>query len=56
MAEVRQYLSVVVSYLVQLLYKNINQTLLNKCHGPMHYNLGVTCVYNGHVLYTLVLY
>ena len=29
-------------------------TLPNKFHGPMHYKIGVTCVYNGHVLYAVV--
>ena len=24
----------------------------HELHGPMHYKIGVTCVYNGHVLYT----
>jgi len=33
---------------------NIDQTLPNKLHGPMHYKLSVTCVYNGHLLYTLL--
>ena len=22
-------------------------------HGPTHYKIGITCVYNGHVFYTL---
>jgi len=33
------------------LYENIDQILLNKLHGPMHYTIGVTCVYTGHVFY-----
>jgi len=37
-----------------VLYTNSDQTLPNKLHGPMHYKLGVTCVYNGHVFYTLL--
>jgi len=32
----------------------MDRALLNKLHGPMHYKIGVTCVYNGHVLYTLM--
>ena len=36
-----------------LLYENIDQILPNKLHGSMHYKIGVTCVYNGHVFYTL---
>jgi len=36
------------------LYENIDQTLPNKLHGPMHHKIGVTCVYNGHVFYTLL--
>ena len=34
-------------FLYQLLYDNIDQILPNKLHGPMHYKIGVTCVYNG---------
>ena len=37
-----------------ILYKNIDQILPNKLHGPMYYKVGVTCVYNGHLFYTLV--
>jgi len=37
-----------------LIYENIDQILLNKLHGPMHYKIGVICVYNGHGFYTLV--
>jgi len=29
--------------------------LLTKLHGPMYFKIGVTCVYNGHKLYTLLL-
>ena len=36
----------------RVLYENIDQILTNKLHGPMHYNIGVTSVYNGHVFYT----
>ena len=37
------------------MYENINQILPNKLHvhGPMYYKISVTCVYNGHVFYTL---
>ena len=28
---------------------NINLKVWNKLHGPMHYKIGVTCVFNGHV-------
>jgi len=32
---------------------NIDQKLrVYKLHGPMHYKIGVTCVFNGHVFYT----
>jgi len=34
--------------------ENIDQTLKNKLNGLMHYKIGVTCVYNGHVFYTLL--
>jgi len=37
-----------------VLYENIDQILLNKLHGPIHYKVGVTCLYNGHVFYTLL--
>ena len=37
-----------------LLYENIDLKLSNKSHGQMHYKIGVTCVYNGHVIYTLL--
>jgi len=36
------------------LYTNIDLKLRNKLHGPMHYIIGVTCVYNGHVFYNLL--
>ena len=32
---------------------NIDLELRNKSHGPMHYKKDVTCIYNGHVLYTM---
>jgi len=38
---------------VDLLYTNIDLKLQNKLHGPMHYKIGVTCVYNGYVFYTM---
>ena len=38
-----------------VLHMNIDQTLSNKSHGPMHYKIGVTCVFNGHMFYTLLL-
>ena len=37
-----------------VLYENIYQIFQNKLHGPMHYKIGVTCVNNGHVFYTLL--
>jgi len=40
---------------VQVLYTNIDLKLWNKLHAPMHYKIGVTCVYNGHKIYTLLL-
>ena len=36
-----------------VLYEDIDQTLPNKLHGQTHDKLCVTCVYNGHVFYTL---
>jgi len=38
---------------VAVLYENIDQILPNKLHGPMHYKIGDTGVYNEHVFYTL---
>jgi len=38
----------------QLLYMNIDLKLWNKLHGPMYYKIGVTCVYSGHMFYTLL--
>ena len=37
-----------------VLYTNIDLKLRNKSHGPMYYTIGVTCVYNEHVFYTLL--
>ena len=37
-----------------ILYTNVDQKLWNKLYGPMHYKIGVTCVFNGHVVYTLL--
>ena len=37
-----------------ILYGNIDQTLLNQLHGPTHCKIGDTCIYSGHVFYTLV--
>jgi len=39
--------------MVKVVYGNIDQILTNKLHGPMHYKIGVTGVYNGHVFYIL---
>ena len=39
---------------IVVLYENIDQILPNKLHGPMHYKIGVICVYIGHVFYTLL--
>ena len=35
-------------------YDNIDQILPNKLNGWMHYKKGVTCVYNGQEVYTLL--
>jgi len=40
--------------LINTLYANIDLKLRNKLHGPMHYKIGVTCVSNGHEIYTLL--
>jgi len=43
-----------VNSVVQTWNENIDQIRQNKLHGPMHYKIGVTCEYNGHVFYTLL--
>ena len=42
------------AYFMTVLYTNIDLKLRNKSHGPMHCKIGVTCVYIGHVFYTLL--
>jgi len=42
-----------IRFVLQL-YENIDQILPNKLHVPMHYKIGVTCVYIGHAFYTLL--
>ena len=37
-----------------ILYTRIDLKLWNKLHGPMHYKLGVTCLYNAHEIYALL--
>jgi len=39
---------------ILVLYENIDQTLPNKLDGPMHYKIGVTCVYNGYTIKALL--
>ena len=39
---------------INILYTRIDLKLWNKLHGPMHYKLGVTCLYNGHEIYALL--
>ena len=41
-------------YLFMLLYENNDQILPNTLHGPMHYTIGVACIYNGHVFYSRI--
>jgi len=41
-------------YYTHVLFTNIDLKPPNKLHGPMHYKKVVTCVYNGHVFYTLL--
>ena len=33
---------------------NIDLKLRNKLHGPMHYKIGDTCVFNGYKINTLL--
>jgi len=46
--------STVIRVLRMVLYENIDQILQNKLYGPLHYKIGVTCVYNAHMCYTLL--
>ena len=48
----KQPMKVVYRVCLNVLYENINQIFPNKLHGPIHYVICVTYVYNGHVLYT----
>ena len=43
-----------VYIIIVLLYENIDQILPNRLHGPMQHKIGGTCIYNGHVFYTLL--
>ena len=38
---------------IYILYENVDQILLNKLHGPMHYKIGVTYVYKMDTCYIL---
>ena len=38
----------------KILFGNMDLILPNKLHRPLHYKIGITCVYNGHVFYTLL--
>ena len=48
----KQPMKVVYRVCLNVLYENINQIFPNKLHGPIHYVICVTYVYNGHVFYT----
>ena len=50
------FINILLQYSVQplLLYENIDHTLQIKLHGPLHYKIGDTGIYNGHVFYTLL--
>jgi len=37
-----------------VVHVNIDLAFLNKYYGPMHYKIGVKCVYNGHVFYVVI--
>jgi len=39
---------------LEVLYENIDQKLQNKLHGPIHYTIGGTCVFNGHKINSLL--
>ena len=50
------FINILLQYSVQplILYENIDQKLQIKLHGPLHYKIGDTGIYNGHVFYTLL--
>jgi len=48
------YAILYVTCSIVLLYTNIDLKLRNKSHETMHYRTGVTCIYNGHMFYTLL--
>jgi len=37
-----------------MLFYLILDEIIDQLHGPMHYKIGVTCVYNGDVFFTLL--
>jgi len=41
-------------YIRKVLHENIDLILPNKLHSPIQYKIVVTCVFNGHVFYTLL--
>ena len=43
-----------LSLFALLLYTNIDLKLRNQLQGPLHCKIGVTCVYNEHLFYTLL--
>jgi len=48
------YIKYTIQIKMHILYKNIDQTLLNKLHGPTHCKIGDKCVYTEHVFYTVL--
>jgi len=48
------YKTLILRFKLQFLYTNIDWKLPNKSHGPIHYKIGVSCVYNRHMVYTLL--
>ena len=40
---------------MSILHTNIDLKLRNILHGPMHYKIGVACLFNGHIFFTLSL-
>ena len=41
-------------FLTLNMYTNIDPKLRNKLHGPIHYTICDTCVFNDHAFYTLL--
>ena len=54
---IRMLIHMVIHMVIRpISYTNIDLKLPIILHGPIYYKIGVTCVYNGHVIYNLMYY